>query len=71
MQMGGTGTEEERSSSVGPKLVRGERVLGSLGGRQERGAESRRDEGGRPAYVACCKGWGLSVDGLMSGGARQ
>ena len=23
MQMGGTGTEEERSSSVGPKLVRG------------------------------------------------
>lgn len=34
------------------------------------GAESGRDEGGRPASVACCKGWGFS-DGLMSGGARQ
>ena len=47
MQMGGTGTEEERSSSVGPKLVRGERVLGSLGGRQERGqkAEGMREGG--------------------------
>ena len=49
---------------VGPKLVWGKQVLGSLGGRQEKGAESRRDEGGRPGFVACCKGWGSSVDGF-------
>lgn len=54
---------------MGPKLVRGAGT-GKSGWVTGEETESRRDEGGRPAFVACCKGWGSSGSKLMSDGAR-